>query len=259
MAEQEYVRYCLMNHAVHFSGLCPSTCPVCGSRFDLRRRPVPVSELNQDAETSEAEIVARAPEAPAETDGNTPAQAVPAPISAEKAVNGTGPVRISLPGNMSLETPAPTASGRAPQPGAPVPFDPFGRQKEAPHSPAELSCEGGPQKGDEVRAEGPAHEELSLYYFSQRIPIPAEGGWLGREALGAEWFEGNRLVSRRHVFVKPDRAGRLIVQDDRSLNGVYYDNGQGRKKLEKGSAVLLLPGNVLWLYNVPLKVQVGMQ
>lgn len=254
MAEQEYVRYCLMNHAVHFSGLCPSTCPVCGSRFDLRRRPVPVSELNQDEETGEAEIMARAPEAPAETDGNAPAQAVPAPISAEKAVNGTGPVRISLPENMPLETPAPTAPGRAP-----VPFDPFGGQKEAPHSPAEPSCERGPQKWNGVRAEGPAHGELSLCYFSQRIPIPAEGGWLGREALGAEWFEGNRLVSRRHVFVKPDRTGRLIVQDDRSLNGVYYDNGQGRKKLEKGSAVLLLPGNVLWLYNVPLKVQVGMQ
>lgn len=96
-------------------------------------------------------------------------------------------------------------------------------------------------------------EDLGLNYFGIRISVPAEGGWLGREGLGSTCFEGNRYISRKHVFVKADQNGRLIVQDDQSLNGVYYDKGAGRQRLQKGSAIILNQGEVLWLHNIPLK------
>ena len=95
--------------------------------------------------------------------------------------------------------------------------------------------------------------EFGLSYFGIRISIPPEGGWLGREGLGSDCFEGNRYISRKHVFVKADQNGRLIVQDDQSLNGVYYDKGTGRQKLQKDSTIILNQGELLWLHNIPLK------
>lgn len=239
MAEKEFVRYCLLNHAVRFSGLCPSTCPVCGSKFDLSRPPVPASELKTAPRPAQTQTPAVAPvpvrpeEVPRPAKNQTPA-AVSVPIRPEA---GAGPEQAS---------PRRTAA-----PEAPVRFDPFGTG--AGDAPGR--GEKTPSPSSAPAKNSPRVRTLQLSYFGTPIRVPVRGEWLGREGLGAELLEGNRLVSRRHVFVRPDQNRRLLVQDDRSLNGVFYDKGDGRQKLEKGSSVLLKAGDTLWLYNVPLKVE----
>lgn len=245
MAAQEFVRYCLLNHAVRFSGLCPSTCPICGSKFDLTRPPVPVSELEK------AEAAQKKTDTPEPGPVQSPVEpAVPAP-----AAPAPEPAALS---RVQVE---PTPAVRGPSIGKkPVPIDPFGARKPisfvrpASARPEEPGVEA-PVDDSPKNTPVSVTRVLQLSYFGTPIAIPREGGWLGREGIGAEFLEGNNLVSRRHVFVKPDRNGRLILQDDRSLNGVFCDTGEGRRKLEKGSAVLLKPGDILWLYNVPLKVE----
>lgn len=93
-----------------------------------------------------------------------------------------------------------------------------------------------------------------LDLFGVSIPIPADGGFLGRDGIGAHQLEGYLLVSRQHVFVKPDRGGRLMAEDRGSMNGTWYTHDSARQRLEQGRAVILEFGDILWLYNIPLKV-----
>ena len=94
-----------------------------------------------------------------------------------------------------------------------------------------------------------------LSLFGDRISIPPEGAWIGREGLGKEWFDGNLMVSRKHVYVRPNpQTGRLQVNEDKSLNGVFHTGKDGRKTRLNG-ARMMEPGDILWIYNVPLRIE----
>lgn len=96
---------------------------------------------------------------------------------------------------------------------------------------------------------------LFLNLYGDRIPIPAEGAWIGREGLGSQWFDGNLMISRKHVFVHPNpQTGRLQVNEDKSLNGVFFINDEG-VKTRMESARMMKPGEILWIYNIPLRIE----
>lgn len=227
MGSPIFVRYCMSGHEVQFSGLCPSECPICGDRIDRSRAPVPLEQLQWEKR-----------EAPA-------AQLEPATLEVQ-------PEPVSKPDPV-------------PQPEIPVrprqePVQTVRSRQEIPERQA-LPVQPPSRREPIAQRVSPAPSEdlrmpvdyMALNYFGMYITLPAEGGWLGREGLGKECFEGNLYISRQHVFVKVDQNGRLLVQDDQSLNGVYYDKGAGRQKLQKNSTIILEQGELLWLYNVPLK------
>ena len=94
-----------------------------------------------------------------------------------------------------------------------------------------------------------------LSLFGDRIPIPLGGAWIGREGLGREWFEGNLMISRKHVFVRPNpQTGRLQINEDKSLNGVFVSGSDGKRERLAG-ARMMEPGEILWIYNVPLQIE----
>ena len=101
----------------------------------------------------------------------------------------------------------------------------------------------------------PAAKACCLDYFGEAISIPQEGGWLGRSAIAGEWFKGNLLISREHVRVTPMADGSLQVGPDKSFNGTSVTIGGAKRALEKNETVTLSPGDVLWLYNVPLQLK----
>ena len=95
---------------------------------------------------------------------------------------------------------------------------------------------------------------FSLEYFGERISIPTQGAWIGREGLGREWFDGNLMISRKHVYVRPNpKTGRLQVNEDKSLNGVFYTGSNGIRIRIEGT-MMMEPGEVLWIYNIPLRI-----
>ena len=104
-------------------------------------------------------------------------------------------------------------------------------------------------------AHTPAAEEYQLDFFGEKIAIPQEGGWLGRSALGAQWFKGNLLISREHVKIVPMADGRLQIGPDKSLNGVSVTIGGAKKTLGRSEIVELSAGDTLWLYNIPLQLE----
>ena len=94
---------------------------------------------------------------------------------------------------------------------------------------------------------------LSLY--GDRVPIPQEGAWIGREGLGKQWFDGNLMISRKHVYVRPNpQTGRLQVNEDKSLNGVFF-SGPGGQRVRMEGARMMSPGEILWIYNIPLRIE----
>ena len=101
----------------------------------------------------------------------------------------------------------------------------------------------------------PAAEEWLFDFFGEKIAVPQEGGWLGRSAIGAQWFKGNLLISREHVKVVPMADGRLQVGPDKSLNGVSVTVGGVKKTLERSETAVLSAGDTLWLYNIPLQLE----
>lgn len=101
----------------------------------------------------------------------------------------------------------------------------------------------------------PAVRECRLDYFGETIEIPREGGWIGRSAIGTEWFKGNLLVSREHIKVLPMVDGCLQVGPDKSLNGTSITVGGTKRALERSETVTLSPGDTLWLYNIPLHLK----
>lgn len=95
---------------------------------------------------------------------------------------------------------------------------------------------------------------FGLEYFGDIVSIPQEGAWIGREGLGRQWFDGNLMISRKHVFVHPDiRSNRLQINQDKSLNGVFY-TGPNREKIRLEGARMMEPGDILWIYNIPLRI-----
>lgn len=101
----------------------------------------------------------------------------------------------------------------------------------------------------------PAVQEWQLDFFGEKIPIPQEGGWLGRSAIGNEWFKGNLLISREHIRITPMPDGSLQVGSDKSLNGTFVTIGGTKRALERSETVALSPGDTLWLYTVPLQLE----
>lgn len=251
MEPSVFVRYCVSGHEIRFSGLCPFSCPVCGGPIDRSKPPVPLEELKSHGPkpVKQEEMAPQKPEPEQrQTEGiqappqerrpqnsvepETPAQRIvqrPEPVP-QQTVPVRQPVRSRInTGSAPTGTVLPMRERASASVGR---MDSFGEKK--------TRVPGG---------------KLQLNYLGMTMEIPEDGGWMGREGIGAECFEGNRYISRKHVFVKPDQNGRLIVQEDRSMNGVYYDTGRGRQKLEKGRSVILQLGDMLWLYNIPLKLE----
>lgn len=67
---------------------------------------------------------------------------------------------------------------------------------------------------------------------SYRIPIPEQGGVVGRTGIGAHELAHNGRVSRQHMKVIPSRRAKGLLIEDISSNGTFLD---GRR---------ILPGQV---------------
>ncbi len=103
------------------------------------------------------------------------------------------------------------------------------------------------QECDEQNNDAPT--QIVLFSDGKRISVPNEGGYLGRTNLGSEAFQFNRLVSRKHAFVRPCVEGGINVKDADSLNGTYIEDEDGRIRLMPGEMVRLQCGNKIWLGN----------
>ena len=97
--------------------------------------------------------------------------------------------------------------------------------------------------------------DFQLDYFGEKISIPPEGGWIGRSELGRDCFEGNLLISRRHVFIKPVSSNTVEFGPDSSLNGAFYCNDGKKTRLGQNEKVEIAASGIVWLYNIPLKLE----
>ena len=114
---------------------------------------------------------------------------------------------------------------------------------------------GGPGMAQPAGIQRPSGSTFFLNLYGDRIPIPEEGAWIGREGLGSRWFDGNLMISRKHVYVRPNpQTGRLQVNEDKSLNGAFY-SGPGGERIRIDGARMMQPGEILWIYNIPLKIE----
>jgi hypothetical protein len=220
----QYYRLCPLGHKVICpSGLVRPRCGICGQQPESQS---PLRRLDEELEETAAPRQERTPE---------PERNTPDPVgsqSPEQPEVGTTRQRRTAEQPAQPESPVPTR-GRRPRNAV----DEDAKPAQEPDTPADTGS------GD-----------LRLELFGMPIEIPAEGGFLGREALGARELEGFLLVSRRHVFVRPDRGGRLMVEDRGSTNGTWYTHADRRQRLDLGRTEILEPGDILWLYNIPLKV-----
>ena len=124
-----------------------------------------------------------------------------------------------------------------------------------PGMPGTAGRTPGPMNGFGQGAGTYAASGFYLSLYGERIAIPAEGAWIGREGLGREWFDGNLMISRKHVYVRPNpQTGRLQVNEDKSLNGVFFSGPDGKRE-RLTSARMMGPGEILWIYNVPLRIE----
>ncbi len=58
---------------------------------------------------------------------------------------------------------------------------------------------------------------------SYRIPVPEQGGVIGRTAIGAHELAHNGRVSRQHMRVVPAKRARGLLIEDMSSNGTFLD------------------------------------
>lgn len=224
----QFYRLCPLGHKV----ICPNSlvrpiCGVCGQRVENQS---PLRRTDEEPEVS-APVREQDPKPLRDT---APADEAVTPGAAEDSGEG---------------------ANRQRRPAAPP------EQPEQPESP--VPTRRRRRRGSEDEA-APVPEEdtpadsrtgaLGLDLFGMTIRIPEEGGFLGREGIGAQELEGFLLVSRRHAFVKPDRGGRLMVEDRGSTNGTWVTRENRRQRLELGRTEILEAGDTLWLYNIPLKV-----
>lgn len=162
-------------------------------------------------------------------------------------VQGFAPTAVPV--NAVEPVPRPVAV-RAPFPPVPV--------QEAPESSAPMPSFGAVKPPQQIQPVQEATQGAMRFdYFGEKIPIPPEGGWIGRSELGKAYFEGNLLISRKHLRVKPLESGLLEVGPDNSLNGVFIDTGNGRQPLDKRTVLKVASGSIIWIYNIPLKLENG--
>lgn len=276
---KKMVRFCMQGHEIVYSvgEIMRSVCPFCKSPIDRSRMPIPLEELEkkkeeekqaqQEQEAQQALQAQQAPEAQQAQAAQQPqeVQQIPEVQQPQGPQSGQPPHlqrQIRMPGQsvMSGQSVMPGQAARPGQPGMPgqsaIPGQPGIRSNILPGGQNQ-----GPAGGPGPTAQRPAGQPAagtSGYYlnlFGDRIAIPPEGGWIGREGIGQEWFDGNLMISRRHVFVKPNpQTGRLQVNEDKSLNGVFYTGADGHKVRLTG-AQMINPGEILWIYNIPLRIE----
>lgn len=105
------------------------------------------------------------------------------------------------------------------------------------------------EKGLQENAEErPFRDHNNTYIYSGSIvfSVPEGGLVLGREMESGE-LSCNMLISRKHAFVQKAPTGGIILKDEGSLNGTFYDNGSGRVKLAEGKAEVINSGGKFWL------------
>ena len=172
---------------------------------------------------------------------------------------------MGMPAQSGFGTPAPGFGTPAPGFGMGRPAAPAPQQSAAPSDfgmgmPAQSGF-GAPAPAQPGFGMGfsaqttPSVEACQLDFFGEKIAVPQEGGWIGRSAIGGEWFKGNLLISREHVKVVPMAGGRLQIGPDKSLNGVSVTVGGVKKTLGRNETAVLSAGDTLWLYNIPLQLE----
>ena len=231
---------CNSGHATRaFSAdeMLPRRCPVCGQPYDRRfNRPIACYE-----------------------DGSVPGESVDQESNFRKSVDRE-PVDREPRGP---ETPVEPAGG-ALRRGRQLKQDGPEEQPEAVFKRRLVNLAAMEPVGREMPEEIPGINFITpassgsgivLYTGGQKLSIPSEGGYLGREELGSSCFLMNPLVSRRHAYVRADRFGKLEVRDEASLNGTFVDDGKGRRQLKPGETVQLTAGNTLWIANQILAVE----
>lgn len=239
MGVQKY-RFCPLGHRVVYSGLALPPCSICGQRLDRKSREYVLDDSAEDSGQPGQAVTPDTGEnrAPERAAAQTPVRETPA---ADVPVVGT---RRSVEPVQSKPETSRADAGNIPVRRRPV---------------ADISAvpEGDiPQRRPVYTEPERSRNDLGIWLelFGTAIPIPPEGGWLGRDGIGAELLEGYLLVSRNHVQVMPDRGGRLMVTDRDSTNGTWYTRDGQKQRLESGRTEILEAGDILWLYNIPLKV-----
>lgn len=225
--DQNYICYCTNGHLINLKGrYVPSACPLCNASMNLS------SMSAQPTCSKEKGIDEHPPELDAKPiEHITPAKPAQEPVS---------PPVTNLPFRKAPVAPKPPEQSIAHNP-------PQRIIRTAPGVPT-LTVE---TRGFSTQAS----PDIQLDFFGEKIAIPSEGGWLGRSALGSDRFEGYLLISREHVYVKPDADGSLVVGPDKSLNGVSITHNGDKIALQVGQTVKLYEGDTLWLYNIPLKME----
>ena len=213
----------------------PSNCRYCNAALDMMRI-IPKAE-------AEAKDLLKMPEEAAaqEKEPVIPEKPVtPAPQPSVEPTPGTGvPVKPGFGTGIPVQSGFGTGVPVQPGFGAGVPVQPgfgAGFPRPTPQTP-------------------PSTRECQLDFFGEKIVIPQEGGWLGRSAIGAQWFKGNLLISREHVKIVPMADGSVQVGPDKSLNGVSVTVGGVKKPLDRNETAVLSAGDILWLYNTPLQLE----
>lgn len=74
-----------------------------------------------------------------------------------------------------------------------------------------------------------------------RIPVPENGGVIGRTAIGGEELAHNGRISREHIKVIPAKRAEGIMIEDVSANGTFI----GSRRLTKNKAEFAVIGTVV--------------
>ena len=242
------VRFCIQGHSIIYTEgtIVRSRCPVCGSPVDRGRPPISIEEYQTIGQKQEAQMQKTGPK-------NEETEAV------QKVQENDDQMPDS-----QASTPISPAVGTDVSQSVHVPQIPVIRRRGLPgqRSDSAIPANGGNVSPgvDTVSTAGSRQlarqkQGLFLNFFGERLKIPSEGSWIGREGLGRQWFDGNLMISRQHVYVRPDPGtGRLLVNEDKSLNGVFYSGKEGTRVRMDGPR-MMVPGDILWIYNIPLRIE----
>ena len=265
------IRYCVQGHEIEFikGEIIRNVCPFCKSPIDRTRSPVPYEEVQKQKEKEEEHK--RTEQAEEKKEEEKPEVKAEEKSGGEEKVFGPGMFGQDTAGfdrvygeRTSGEPGLGMRPGAGGRPGpnenrfgvqSGMGFRPGIEPGTSPRPGGDLFRPGQSRRafGSDISSADHAGFYISLY--GERIAIPQEGAWIGREGLGKEWFDGNLMISRKHVFVHPDlRTGRLQVNEDKSLNGVFL-RGKDGKRVRLDSARMMEPGDILWIYNIPLTIE----
>ena len=221
--DYEYVKkICDGGHEAVFSindHIPPPKCPVCNRPYDNRRNPS--IKCLKDGSVLET-ILNPTEEKPAESID---------PIRA--STNGFEDEQLGMDGNPST----------------------FRTRRRHVLSYSESVADNTPSNRGYADRKDTLGRRLALYSAGYKMPVPDSGDYLGRNNLGQELFCANQLVSRKHAHVSQGRYG-IDVYDANSLNGTFFDIGNGREKLKPGETATLKQGDKLWLADQLLVVEI---